>query len=100
MPGPAVPSAETFDQAVARIAATPPVLTARVSPIALDLTPTGIITRLLDLATDAQRRGDNTAQTLQEITAAVTTLKAALAKIDETKLTRGVPVASLPRLPR
>jgi hypothetical protein len=100
MPGPVVPPAETFDQAVARIAALPRVLTARVSPIALDLTPTGMLTRLLDLAADAQKRGDITAQTLQEIDAAVATLKGALAKIDETKLTRGVPVASLPGLPR
>jgi hypothetical protein len=96
MPDPIIPTNETFGQAVARIAATPAIHTPAVKAIQIDLSPTGILTRMLDLATAAHQRGDISAQNLQEISGAVATLKAALGKIDETTLAKGVALAPLP----
>jgi hypothetical protein len=85
----------TFQQTAASIAAMPAVLEAKVTPIQVDLSPVGVLSRLEELAQSAQQRGDIPAASQQEIVAAIATLKTALGKIDQTKLMKGVAVAPL-----
>jgi hypothetical protein len=68
-------------------------IVAKVTPIRLDLSPSGMLARIDELTQSAQQRGDIPVASQQEISAAIATLKTALGTIDQTKLLRGVAVA-------
>lgn len=86
-------SRETFEQMAARIAREPEHMEVEVTPIAIDLSPGGVLNRLRDVAEQAHERGEMPAEQFKQVVQAADALKTTLGRIDSRILMRAAPGA-------
>lgn len=91
------PVQETFEEAAARIAREPTHIEVKVTPITIDLSPTGVLARLNTMVELAHERGEIQTDQLKEIVQAADVLKTKLARVDHKVLLRAASSGQLRR---